>query len=136
MDAICREDSLAKRNAQITVAEEKMEYIEAFLRHQSPPPPRLLALPDTLIYTMLSPLLGTQTIIGSLSPTHPSLHSLAVNPKGHQTVHFEGSTALAPQTQKQLTTWLPRLSKATRAVFLLPLTEWAVKTVEALCGTL
>mmetsp|Transcript_12485 Transcript_12485/g.29807 ORF Transcript_12485/g.29807 Transcript_12485/m.29807 type:complete len:98 (-) Transcript_12485:1419-1712(-) len=96
MDAICREDSLAKRNAQITVAEEKMEYIEAFLRHQSPPPPRLLALPDTLIFTILSPLLGTRTIIGRLSPTHPSLHSLATNPAMHTTVHFDGTELTAP----------------------------------------
>mmetsp|Transcript_26711 Transcript_26711/g.76632 ORF Transcript_26711/g.76632 Transcript_26711/m.76632 type:complete len:201 (+) Transcript_26711:76-678(+) len=136
MKDIRREDSLAEQDALIALAEEKLQIVEQFLAKPAVFPPRLMALPDTLIYTMLSPLLGTQTIIGSLSPTHPSLHSLAVNPKGHQTVHFEGSTALAPQTQKQLTTWLPRLSKATRAVFLLPLTEWAVKTVEALCGTL
>jgi len=139
MDAICREDSLAKRNAQITVAEEKMEYIEAFLRHQSPPPPRLLALPDTLIFGHLSPLLGTQTIISRLSPTHPSLHSLATNPAMHTTVHFDGSERPGTDTdpdEQELSAWLPRLSKAKNAFVRWPVYEWAAKMVEAMRVTL
>ncbi|CEL97505.1 unnamed protein product [Vitrella brassicaformis CCMP3155] len=79
----------------------------------------LLTLPEPCITSYIGPFLGTQSIVGSLSRTHTSLHALSHNPAIHTNMHLQ--TDEYPGiviTKQQIAAWGTALSKVTRATVL------------------
>ncbi|CEM09589.1 unnamed protein product [Vitrella brassicaformis CCMP3155] len=95
----------------------------------------LWTVPSDTISTFLSPLLGTQCIIGTLSLVRKAFHTIAAEPSTHLCVHIHTAKAIH-LTGQQLSVWLTRLSKTKRAVLFCPVTESITSLVEGTSNTL
>ncbi|CEM02026.1 unnamed protein product [Vitrella brassicaformis CCMP3155] len=90
--------------------------------------------PDTLS-TILSPLLCTQFIIGTLSLVRKAFTTIANDPSTHHHVRIQTVKPIH-LTDTQLRVWCLRLSKTKRAVITCPMTESMVRLVEGMRNTL
>ncbi|CEM36173.1 unnamed protein product [Vitrella brassicaformis CCMP3155] len=95
----------------------------------------LWIVPSDTFSTFLSPLLGTQYIIGTLSLIGKAFHTIADEPATHLCFHVQTAKAIH-LTDRQLSIWLTRLSKTKSAVLLCPVTESMGRLVEARRHTL
>ncbi|CEM39467.1 unnamed protein product [Vitrella brassicaformis CCMP3155] len=85
----------------------------------------LLSIPLGVRSTLLSPLLVTQCIIGSLSLVKSAFHTLAIDPQMHRTIYLKSRQC--PKTledkqirlsDRQVDAWSPRLSRTKRIIML------------------
>ncbi|CEM36152.1 unnamed protein product [Vitrella brassicaformis CCMP3155] len=99
-------------------------------------------LPDDVRRTVLSELLGTQCIIGTLSLVRKAFHTIATDPQMHRTIYLRNTYRNSrrhkpiPVTDRQTAAWSPRLTRTKRIVMMCPVEGGLVRLIEATRKTL